>query len=453
VSGIALTELMGGGSPFLIGTTFDLASVGYVQAEYALEGVANAYTRNRCGVIAAGRAEFSTRLLIYRPADDAAFNGTVWVEWLNVSGGLDVAPDWILTHTELTRRGAAWVGVSAQQVGVTGGASLLGMPGAGLAGIDPERYGALRHPGDRFSYDIFSLAGAAVQRATGTILDGLPVEHVLAMGGSQSAFRLTRYLTGIDPAAQVFDGFLVQARGGSAAPLEDGAVTTTSMRSDPVPLRDLRVPVLCVESETDLITLGYLAARQDDDEWFMLWEIAGTSHADIYTLVAGPVDNGRLPIDELAHAWLPTSEILGMRFEKPVNTGPQHYVLNAAAAHLDRWVREGIRPPAAPRLQVRDGVLAPDQHGNVCGGVRTPHVDVPTAVLSGLGNGGHPVSFLCGTTTPFAFGTLRALYPSSRDYLKRFEEATAAAEAAGFILADDAAEMVAVAEVNGPSWQ
>ena len=36
---------------------------------------------------------------MYRPADAARFNGTVVVEWLNVSGGLDGAPDWIVPRT------------------------------------------------------------------------------------------------------------------------------------------------------------------------------------------------------------------------------------------------------------------------------------------------------------------------------------------------------------------
>ena len=43
------------------------------------------------------------------------FNGTVVVEWLNVSGGVDAAPDWTFAHTELIREGYAWVGVSAQK--------------------------------------------------------------------------------------------------------------------------------------------------------------------------------------------------------------------------------------------------------------------------------------------------------------------------------------------------
>ena len=43
------------------------------------------------------------------------FNGTVVVEWLNVSGGTDDAPEWTLSHNQLIRDGFAWVGVSAQR--------------------------------------------------------------------------------------------------------------------------------------------------------------------------------------------------------------------------------------------------------------------------------------------------------------------------------------------------
>lgn len=180
------------------------------------------------------------------------------------------------------------------------------------------------------------------------------------------------------------------------------------------------------------------------------WEMAGTSHADIYTFVAGLIDNGHLPIGEVARAWTPVSEIFGMKLERPVNAGPQHYLRNASASHLDRWVRGGPRPPASDRLQVRDGRFLVDGNGNVLGGVRTPHVDVPTSVLSGLGNGGHPISFLCGSTVSFDSETLGRLYPSKTDYLERFDRATDDAVRAGFILEADAPEVKAVAEANSP---
>jgi hypothetical protein len=447
----SLAPVPDAGSPFVGGTRFDLSSRGYTGAEYALTGSAGAYARSAGGLAVVEHADFSTRLLVHRPTDGAAFNGTVWLEWLNVSGGLDASPDWIFTHTELMRRGAAWVGVSAQRSGVEGGGGILGMLSFGLKEVNPARYGALHHPGDRFSYDIYSQAAAAVRRASGTILDGLAVERVLGIGESQSAFRLTTYANDIDPLTAVHDGFLIHARGRAAAPLDDDGDPADAMRGGPIAFVDhLRVPVLCVESETDLMNLGYLASRQDDAESFVLWEMAGTSHGDIYTFVAGPVDTGRLPIEELARAWTPVSEVYGMALDRPVNAGPQHYVMNAAVARFDRWVTDGSRPEAAPRLQVHDGAFVTDEFGNVRGGIRTPHVDVPTATLSGLGNGGHPIAFLCGSTTAFDVGMLDALYASKDDYLERFSAATEAAVAAGFVLADDATEMAAIAAVNSP---
>jgi hypothetical protein len=448
---LSIAPLPDTGSPFVAGTRFDLSSVGYVEAEYALSGSARAYARAAGGVTVVDEADFTTRLLVYRPADDAAFNGTVWVEWLNVSGGLDSSPDWTFAHTELVRSGAAWMGVSAQKMGVEGGTGVIGLTTAGLVGTDPARYGDLHHPGDRFSYDIYARAGLVARGGAGTILEGLAVERVLAIGESQSAFRLTTFVNDIDPLTPVHDGFLVHARGRGAAPLDEDTGPVSALRGEVTHFgAELRVPVLCVESETDLITLGYLAARQDDTKSFALWEIAGTSHADMYTFVAGPIDSGRLPLEELARAWRPVSEIYGMALDGAVNAGPQHYVMNAAVASLDRWIRRGVRPPEAPRLEVRDGAFCSDGNGNVKGGIRTPHVDVPTAVLSGLGNGGHPIATLCGTTVPFDAGTLASLYRSGDAYVTRFTAATARAVDSGFVLDTDAAEMTAIASFNSP---
>src|ERR1700683_1452317 len=172
----ALSLLTAGKGPFFAGTAFSLSDVGYTQAEYSLSGRARAFERTTVGPAPREEAAFDTRVVVIRPAEDSSFNGTVWIEWLNVSGGLDAAPGWIFTHTELVRRGAAWVGVSAQRIGVEGGDGLLGVRSPGLVGTDPERYGSLHHPGDRFSYDIFSQASVAARRATGTILEGLHVE-------------------------------------------------------------------------------------------------------------------------------------------------------------------------------------------------------------------------------------------------------------------------------------
>jgi len=447
-----LVQLTDGNRPFVAATMFDLSSVGYSEAEYSFSGVARAYFRAKGEVrTSAEEAPFRTRLLVYRPADDTVFNGTVWVEWLNVSGGLDAAPDWVCAHTELVRSGAAWVGVSAQQIGVVGGASLLGMESAGLVGMDPARYGGLSHPGDRFSYDIYEKATQAVRAAKGTILDGLSIERVLGIGESQSAFRLTTYINDIDPLSQIHDVFVVHARGGKSAPLNDESDPSEANDDQPVPFRtDLRVPVLCVQSETDLISLGYVTARQDDSDLFVLWEMAGTSHADVYTFAAGMIDTGRLPIEELAVAWRPGKEVFGMKFDKPMNAGSQHYIVCAAVRALEQWVTDGTRPPPSPRLAIHDGTILTDDKGIAVGGIRTASVDVPVSVLSGFGNSGNPVAYLAGSTSPFSSSVLRDLYSSKAEYLERVASSTQMARESGFLLPEDVAEMNAIAAYNSP---
>ena len=84
-------------------------------------------------------------MVVYRPSDPKKFNGTVVVEWLNVSGGLDADPDWTQTHNELIRDGFAWVGVSAQAQGVNQlKCSTTAPPSAQCpAPGDPTRYASL----------------------------------------------------------------------------------------------------------------------------------------------------------------------------------------------------------------------------------------------------------------------------------------------------------------------
>ena len=80
--------------------------LGYSSNEYFLTGTADSYDRDGAGdVKAVDAADYRTRILVYRPVDAARFNGTVIVEWLNVSGGLDGSPDWTFLKRELMRNG------------------------------------------------------------------------------------------------------------------------------------------------------------------------------------------------------------------------------------------------------------------------------------------------------------------------------------------------------------
>ena len=215
------------GKPLLLLGAFELGSVGYVAEEFFISGTASSYTSvtelgpdGRWSVTPSANADYTTRIVVLTPVDRTQFNGTVLVEWLNVSGGIDAPAVWMMAHREIIRSGYAYVAVSAQRVGVEGGESLLGID-MSLKSQDPARYASLRHPGDAFAYDIFSQVGRLVKDAGhSSIVRELVAEHVVAVGESQSAMFLTTYVNAVDPLAEAYDGFLVHSRFASAAPLD-----------------------------------------------------------------------------------------------------------------------------------------------------------------------------------------------------------------------------------------
>jgi hypothetical protein len=78
-------------------------------------------------------------------------------------------------------------------------------------------------------------------------------------------------------------------------------------------------------------------------------------------------------------------------------------------------------------------------------------MDVPTATLSGLGQSGETFAILFGRTEPFDPAALQALYPGGRDeYLARFADSLDTAIAAGFVLAEDRAEILSLAGASYP---
>jgi hypothetical protein len=178
--------------------------------------------------------------------------------------------------------------------------------------------------------------------------------------------------------------------------------------------------------------------------------MAGTSHADVYTFAAGLIDTGQLPIEELAVAWRPGNDVFGMKFDKPVNAGPQHYIVCAAVRALERWVTDGTRPASSPRLAIQGGTIVTDDKGIAVGGIRTASVDAPVAVLSGFGNSGNPLAFLAGSTTPFSSSLLSDLFSSNAEYLQRVASSNHMALESGFILSEDVTEMNAIAAYNSP---
>jgi hypothetical protein len=437
-------ELTGGNGPFIgASSAARLPELGYVEVEYVASGTADSYRRatplTEDGLWTFepdGSAEYRTRVLVRRPENASDFSGTVLVEWLNVSGGVDANVEWVQLEEEITRQGHIWVGVSAQLIGVEGGPVLVGAPGgAGIAGVglkklDPARYASLSHPGDGFSFDIFTQVARAVRHG-GAAMGHLTPERVMAVGESQSAIALVTYYNGVEPIAAAFDGYLVHSRGAGSLPLVgpgEYAFLTDALGAGAARFRtDVDVPIMNIQAENDTTgILNSIVARQPDSDTFRLWEVAGTAHAD--TRLVG-------------------ASAAGMNCGLPINDGPQHFVAKAAFNSLDTWVRTGESPPVAPLLETTSAArpeLLRDADGIVLGGVRTPLVDVPVDVLSGVA-GPNPavICILSGSTAPLSDERLAELYASPDDYVQRYAASTDAAIAAGFLLAADREAVIA----------
>jgi len=306
----------------------------------------------------------------------------------------------------------------------------------------------LSHPGDAFAYDIYTQVGNLIRSGS---IAGLDPQAVLAVGESQSAMFLTTYVNDVDPQAAVFDGFLVHSRFGPAAPL-DGSSALESTTA--VPFRDdLRVPLITVLTETDLLdghVSGYHRARRPDNEHFRAWEIPGTAHADNYTIRVGFIDTGSAPLHDIVAAYAPTDELMGTQLSYCINFAPQHhYVLQAAIAKLNTWVRTGRPAPSGPPMTLTatdPPRLDLDANGIAQGGVRTPWVDVPIAKTSGTAPEESPMSFLFGSGKRFDPAAMSRLYPCGlEEYIERFTQALDRAIDSGFILPADRPEILELA--------
>jgi hypothetical protein len=209
-----------------------LADAGYSREEFFLTGIARSYTPTlplpADGKVSAmvspdsDDGSYKTRIVVVRPVDPANFNGTVIVEWLNVTAGADTPPDFIMAHNEFIRSGYAYVAVSAQSVGVN---ALV---------ASNARYESLLHPGDSYSYDLFTHVGKSLLTENSPLLDGLVPERVIATGESQSASRMVTYINVAHPLEQVYGGFMVHSRGS----------TGSSISQTPLPSIRYTSPVL-----------------------------------------------------------------------------------------------------------------------------------------------------------------------------------------------------------------
>ena len=100
----------------------DLSKSGYLETEFLVSGDANIYEyANSASQSSKVRVRdpdvaYASRILVRRPVNPDAFNGTVYLEVLNPTAGWDGDPIWQNTHDYMIRAGAAYVGLTSKPV-------------------------------------------------------------------------------------------------------------------------------------------------------------------------------------------------------------------------------------------------------------------------------------------------------------------------------------------------
>jgi len=399
---------------YIFFTSERVAEFGYVEEEFFIDGAANVYSTPplATATVVSSDHPYRTRIVVRRPIKPQRFNGTVILEWQNVTAGYDIDASWVgggLDH--FMREGYVWVGVSAQRVGIH-------QTGTGLRDWSPVRYGSLDVTdggtivNDALSYDIFSQAGQAVMNPVGVDpLAGLTPRTILASGASQSAGRLTVYYNSIHPLSNLFDGFFLLVGGGTVR-------------------TDLGTPVFKLQSETEaiFIALGFGSPVQADSDIHRTWQVAGAAHAD-RTFLDNVVAND-------TRDSIPTTPP-GSCTAPEGSQVPLYHVANAAHDHLVRWVQEGTPPPLAPLIDTAGPVIVRDSLGLALGGIRVAGLAVPTALNTGS-NGGPSFCILFGTHIPFDAATLAGLYPTHGSYVDAVQDVVHGNLANGYIVHRDA---------------
>jgi hypothetical protein len=431
VPAATLTEINVRGTTPLSATTVDLAAAGYTAREFYAEGLANRYTGadtntlTTASVLDSGNP-YRTRVMVRYPAPNK-FNGTVAVEWTNVTIGVDFEFATAEAWKYLLRKGYAVAIVSAQRVGVERAKTWSPQRYAGLS-VDVNKCGVSGTslcPGDPLSYDIYAQIAKALKENAGGRAAPMPrlrVKDAIAIGQSQSAARLAVYYNTIQPLHNVFDGFAFWDRSGQ-------------LRSD------LTVPAISVESEG-------LGGSFGGDQWTTSrytrkWDVAGATHASLYGAryieAISKRDQSILLPDgqpKTFFEWIDFNHACTKL--PPFTTVDVGLVYDKAIDSVRNWYRTG--KPGAPSRSfelTQSGALVRDSDGKVRGGIRLPQFLVPTADQGALNGTSFPCN-VSGWHRYYTDAELKAMYGNHGRYVSKVTHVIEPLVREGYVLKDDA---------------
>jgi Alpha/beta hydrolase domain len=435
-----------GGKGYIFGSPMqNLSERSWMMEEYFLEGAAVSYAPaagcelgldGLWDVEPAEEASYKTRAYVVRPADPVKFNGIVLVNWQNVTIGADFG----MPDLEQLERGYAWVGITTQRVAHEGQRSLAeDMPATvGLCEWDPERYGSLHHPGDAFSYDIFSQGIRALRQDAAADIDmlgGLSPRLLIATGGSQSAMRLGSYLNIAHQKDRVIDGFLLTVHWGLCPPAPDMSLVESFELTPEFKFKgssrirdDGGVPILVVNSESETMMVSMV--RQPDSDTFRFWEMAGTAHGGGESAEAMTAVLVRDGISE------------GLPVVEGRNTIAWDYIARAGLERLVEWIDTKSPPTSIPPIVLNEAGIVRDDIGNAEGGVRVPEVVAPLGVHVGMKTE-LSAAALMGQSTPLSSERIHELYLDAAGFYKKWDDAIDDLVELGLVLPEAVAVMKA----------
>jgi hypothetical protein len=332
-------------------------------------------------------APYTTRIIVRRPRNAAAFSGTVVSEALH-AGGRSLIFEW--SRQSILTRNHMFVEI------VHSGANINL-----LKTFNAERYASLNIAMGQTN-EVIAQVGRLIKSKTGPFA-AYDVRRTTLMGTSASSGTVRTYLAA-HPNLRMPEG----------KPIFDGFLLTSTNGNTPMPMVD--VPMIQMPTQTEVVTWaeqGIAYRRPDSDDpanRFRLYEVAGMPHNNSRDSPGFQNDPCTLPVTDFPAG---AFTALGLNY-------------------LIEWMAIGKTPPHAPPIAVdqdskNDGSpLALDEHGNAKGGMRNVWVDVPTATNGVFGKGKTSAQDrlcqLAGTKVPLADDVLKKLYRGNADYVAKVDQ-------------------------------
>lgn len=450
-----------------------LSDYGYVEHEYFLSGRSNVYDSTPDGDFATTllrSGDYTTRMLVRRPANMKTWSGKVNVEIINMSAGYDWTAIWSALWEQTIKDHDIYVGVTSKP-------NVL----AGMQQFDPDRYAALSWanplppeqqtcgalPGDAdynpnlsklyengLVWDMLTQTGRLLKSSSPKNPIGRPAKQVILTGESQSANFLLTYYRFFTPSAvlpsgrPVFDGYLAEAQVGIAGTPLNQCSTPLAVTDTQRVFPDRSVPWVGINSQWDYPGSRRWVTPTDSNTASskrVFWEIAGANHGWEWQYLYGDANAEDLIA---AGFWDPATYDWSCGPNNPEI--PLYMSEKALFVQLKRWIETGRPPAQAPRILHSpvtpgngfDDKTIYDGLQNGMGGIRYPMMQVPVA---SFGVGQYALTGSCPEIAPFDDATLAALYPSRDFYLAQYDDATDQLLKRGFILKSDAAKLRATA--------